>query len=58
MEATLEELQKQYDEYKVCKPEIWNRTIGYYRPTNQWNPGLLEANRLRVTFNLLDVDTI
>jgi hypothetical protein len=53
VEATLEELQRQYDEYKVCKPEIWNRTIGYYRPTNQWNPGLLEANRLRVTFKLL-----
>ena len=52
MGDTLEELQKQYDEYKVCQVECYSRIVGYYRNYNQFNDGKLEEAKLRVNFKL------
>ena len=53
MEATLEELQRQYDEYKVCQCNCFSRVVGYYRPVAAWNDGKQEEHKQRLNFKLL-----
>ncbi len=34
------------------KMEVWTRIVGYYRPTNNWNPGKSEEYGFRKHFKI------
>jgi len=36
---------------KKIKCEIYSRVCGYFRPTNQWNPGKKEEFKDRLTYD-------
>ena len=39
---------------KVIPVEVYSRVVGYYRPTNQWNPGKKAEFDEREFFNVND----
>ena len=34
------------------KTEVWSRTVGFYRPTSDWNRGMLAQYRDRVAYSM------
>ena len=42
-------------QFKVIPVEVYSRVVGYYRPTNQWNPGKKAEFDEREFYNVNDL---
>jgi len=52
IDLEIAELQKQLDQVKGTKTEVYTRIVGYHRSVDNWNNGKREEYDKRKTFNL------
>lgn len=48
----INELEKDFDNVKGTKCEVWSRVCGFYRPVSAFNPGKQQEYKERINYSM------